>query len=292
MPEPTVLWSRWLATGRLFACAVWTIALAPVQYVASRLRLPLARRLPRFYHRTVCRILGIRFEVIGRRSRRRPTLFIANHTSYLDIPIMGAMLDASFVAKQEIKDWPIFGLLARLQNSIFVDRDAIRQAHVQTEHLRHRLAARDSLILFPEGTTSDGNRLLPFKSSLLAVAEQPVRGKHLLVQPVTVAYTHLDGMPIGHHLRPMFAWYADMELLPHLWQFAGLGRLTVTITFGEPVNSRDFASRKALCAHANTVITDSLAASLVGRWPDATPAPHRRGWLRRRRRGAGRPRPA
>lgn len=283
MAEPTVLWSRWLAVGRLTACAVWTISLAPVQYLASRFRLPLARRLPRFYHRTLCRILGIRFEIIGRRSRRRPTLFIANHTSYLDIPIMGALLDASFVAKREIKEWPIFGLLARLQNSIFVDRGAAREAHAQTEHLRHRLAARGSLILFPEGTTGDGNRLLPFKSALLAVAEQPVRGKYLLVQPVSVAYTHLDGIPLGRHLRPLFAWYGDMELMPHLWQFAGLGRLTVTVTFAEPVNARDFASRKALCAHASTVISDSFAASLTGRWPDGAPTRRRRRWLRRRR---------
>ncbi len=289
MVEPTVLWSPWLATARLTACAVWTIGLAPVQYVASRLRLPVARRLPRFYHRTLCRILGIRFEIIGRRSRRRPTLFIANHTSYLDIPIMGALLEASFVAKQEIKKWPIFGLLARLQNSIFIDRGATRQAHAQTEHLRHRLAARGSLILFPEGTTSDGNRLLPFKSALLAVAEQPVRGKSLLVQPVSVAYTHLDGIPLGHHLRPLFAWYGDMELLPHLWQLAGLGRLTVTVTFSEPVNARDFASRKVLCAHANTVIAESLAASLSGRWPDGIPAVGRRRWLRRRRPARARP---
>lgn len=293
-PEPTILWSRTLATTRLTACAVWTLALVPIQYVASRLRLPLARRLPRFYHRTTCRMLGIKLEIVGRRSRRRPTLFVANHNSYLDISIYGAVIDGSFVAKQEIADWPLFGLLAKLQRSIFVDRTATRRAHEQSARIHRRLQSRGSLILFPEGTSSDGNRVLPFKSALLAVAEQPVRGKPLIVQPVSISYTHLDGIPVGNHLRPLFAWYGDMDLMPHLWQFAGLGRLTVTVTFGEPVSAADFDSRKALSAHLHDAVTRSHAAAITGRWPEGLPAPTRRRWLRGRLRRAnrGQPRPA
>ncbi len=287
-PEPTIQWSRALATGRLTAAALWTVALVPIQYVATRLRLPLARRLPRFYHRTTCRLLGIRLEIAGQRSRRRPTLFVANHSSYLDISIYGALIGGSFVAKQEIADWPLFGLLAKLQRSIFVDRTATRDAREQMARIHRRLQSRGNLILFPEGTSSDGNRVLPFKSALLAAAEQPVRGKPLTVQPVAIAYTHLDGIPIGNHLRPMFAWYGDMDLLPHLWQFAGLGRLTVTVTFGAPVSAADFASRKDLTAHLFDAVTASHAAAITGRWPEGLPAPSRRRWLRGRRRRAPR----
>ena len=264
MTEPTVLQSRITAAARATVYVTFTLALVPVQAFALLLRLPLSRRLPLWYHRICCRLLGIRREVYGRRSRTRPTLFVANHSSYLDIPIYGALIPGSFVAKSEVAEWPLFGLLAKLQRSVFVDR-RVRTSHLQATALGRRLEGGDSIILFPEGTSDDGNHILPFKSALLSVAEYRVQGKPLTVQPVSLTYSRLDGMPIGRHLRPYFAWYGDMDMISHATDLFGLGRLTVTVLFHPTVTIDEFGSRKALAQHCHEQILRSHADSLSGR---------------------------
>ena len=264
MSEPTVFYSRVTATARATVYVAFTLALIPVQAIALLLRLPLSRRIPLWYHRICCRLLGIRLEVFGRRSRTRPTLFVANHSSYLDIPIYGALIPGSFVAKSEVAEWPLFGLLAKLQRSVFVDR-RVRTSHLQATALGRRLEAGDSMILFPEGTSDDGNHILPFKSALLSVAEYRVRGEPLTVQPVSLTYSRVDGVPIGRHLRPFYAWYGDMDMVSHAADLVALGRLTVTVSFHPPVTIDEFGSRKALAQHCRAQIMRSHADALSGR---------------------------
>ncbi len=264
MSETTVHNARITAVARASVYAAFTLALIPVQAIALLLRLPLSRRIPLWYHRICCRLLGIRLEVFGRRSRIRPTLFVANHTSYLDIPIYGALIPGSFVAKSEVAGWPLFGILAKLQRSVFVDR-RVRTSHLQATALGQRLEAGDSMILFPEGTSDDGNHILPFKSALLSVAEFRAKGEPLTVQPVSLTYSRVDGLPIGRHLRPFYAWYGDMDLLGHAAELVGLGRLTVTVSFHPPVTIDQFGSRKALAQHCYTQIVGSHSDALSGR---------------------------
>lgn len=285
MPAPTVVGSPFAGVVRMLLYVVWTMLLLPAQALCVALRLPLARRLPRFYHRMCCRLLGIRLEVYGRQSRERPTLFVGNHTSYLDIEIYGALIDGSFVAKAEIADWPLFGLLAKLQRSVFVDRK-VGTSKKQAEMLRGRLEAGDSMILFPEGTTGDGTHVAPFRSSLLAAAEIEIGGRKISVQPVSVTFARLDGIPLGRHLRPFYAWYGDMELVPHMRQLAGLGRLSVTVVFHDPVTVDQFASRKALTQHCYETVARGHADALSGRIQPPAGASGARRWIRFR----GRPR--
>ena len=280
MSEPTILFKPLLGAARLTAYLAWTILLIPVQAVAVGLRLPLGRRLPRFYHTTCCRLLGIRLQVIGKRCRTRPTLYVSNHSSYLDITVFGALLGASFVAKAEVTRWPLFGLLAKLQRSVFVDR-RLKSTRGQIAQIRARLARRDRLIMFAEGTSSDGVGVLPFKSALFSVADVVIKERPLPVQPVTVAYTRLDGIPIGRHLRPFFAWYGDMALAPHLWQLLCLGQTTATVVFHDPVTIRDFSSRKALADHCQAAVAQGYAQAIGGEWAGY------RGRRRRRRATAG-----
>ena len=275
MGAATVLKSPALGVCRLLLYAGWTIALIPLQAGAVALRLPLGHRLPNFYHATCCRILGLRLQVIGHRSKIRPTLFVANHCSYLDIMVFGALLRASFVAKAEVADWPFFGLLAKLQRSVFIDREP-KSARKQIQKIKDRLDRRDRLIMFPEGTSGDGVRVLPFKSALMAIAETGAGGKRLKVQPVTIAYTRLDGAPIGRHLRPFFNWYGDMELAPHLWQFVCLGRPTVTVVFHDAVTLDEFGTRKALSEHCQAVVAQGYVDAVSGRWATARQRRRRR----------------
>tara|TARA_Y100001958_G_C21029254_1_gene402888 strand:- start:181 stop:807 length:627 start_codon:yes stop_codon:yes gene_type:complete len=198
-----------------------------------------------------------------------PVLFACNHTSYSDIAILGSLLPASFVAKAEVAGWPLFGVLAKLQRTVFVDRRATKATKQRDEMIR-RLENGDNLILFPEGTSSDGNAVLPFKSALFSVAQVEPHGRPLLVQPVSLAYTRLDGMPVGRALRPYFAWYGDMTLAPHFWEVAGLGHTTVDVVFHSPVTIAGYESRKALADHCQAVISRGVSAANAGRL-DALP---------------------
>jgi len=264
--------SRLLALSRLLPYLVINLALIPIQFVALKLDIRLSRRLPLTYHRLVARILlGIRIDLRGQMSSRRPTLFVSNHSSYMDIEILGSLIEGSFVAKAEVADWPFFGLLAKLQRTVFVQREA-KHVRTQKDVLTERLESGENLILFAEGTSNDGNRTLPFKSSLFAVAAfRHQDGTPLVVQPVSIAYTHLDGIPLGRHLRPFFAWYGDMDLVPHLWHLVGLGKLTVRVHFHDPVTIDEFSSRKAIADYCHRVVADGMTAALYGR--PISPAP-------------------
>ncbi len=250
-----------LRTTRAVAYLALTLPLMPVQAAFVALRSRWARRFPVAYHGICCRILGIALECHGTRSTQRPTLFVVNHSSYFDIPILGAVVEGSFVAKAEVAGWPIFGWLAKLQRTVFVARTDRAGAARQRDEIRRRLDDGDNLILFPEGTSNDGIHLLPFKTTLFAAAED----ERVLVQPVSVVFHRLDGIPLGRFYRPFFAWYGDMSMGPHLWKALGMGQLTVTIRFHEPVRLKDFGSRKSLADHCRREIEQGLANALAGR---------------------------
>jgi 1-acyl-sn-glycerol-3-phosphate acyltransferase len=246
----------------------------PVQAVGLALRRSWVATFPRFYHRRCCRILGLRVRTIGRPTSARPVLFAANHVSYLDITVLSSVLPASFIAKREVASWPLFGWLAKLQRSVFIDRQ-VRSTAQQRDSIAERLAAKDALILFPEGTSGDGNHVLPFKSALFSVAD---RGP-VIVQPVSVAYTRLDGIPLGRVLRPLLAWYGDMAMARHLWTMLGLGTVEIVIEFHQPTTLAECGSRKALARYCEERVVAGVAGALSGRRGSArepTPAEQRR----------------
>lgn len=256
---------RRLARALLYLA--FTLPLMPIQWLLVALKSPLARGLPIFYHATCCRhILGFEVRRYGAPAPARPTLFVANHTSYLDIPILSSVTEGCFIAKAEVATWPLFGWLAKLQRSVFIERRAQRTAE-HRDVIRERLQQGDKLILFPEGTSHDGMRVLPFKSALFSAADHEVDDTPVTVQPVTIAYLRLDGMPLGRFYRPVLAWYGDMELGSHLWMMLGLGTIDVAVIFHPPVTLAMFGSRKALAEHCHRVVSDGLAAALAGRLP-------------------------
>ena len=256
--------STFLATCRLALYLPLTLILIPVQFTALALGLRVATRLPVHYHSLVCRIFGIDRVVGGSISLARPTLFVANHCSYIDIEVLGSIIEGSFIAKREVAKWPFFGMLAKLQRTVFVERNR-RHAGIHRDAMAARFEAGDDLILFPEGTSNDGSRVLPFKSALFSLAEIGGDGGPINVQPVSIAYTHLDGIPLGRHMRPFVAWYGDMDLLPHLWALLGLGRLTVRVDFHRSVTIADFASRKEMADYCQRVVGGGVTAATYAR---------------------------
>jgi len=241
------------ALARLLIYFPGTLVLIPFQALLVALRLDYARHFPRLYHRYCCRVFGFDVQQRGTVSPVRPILFVANHTSYIDIPVIGSLIDASFIAKAEIAGWPFFGWLAKLQRTVFVDRRG-RKAADQRDEIAARLAAGDSLVLFPEGTSGDGRAVLPFKSALFAVAETNDAVPPLTVQPVSITYTRLDGLPLGRALRPYLSWFGGMELMPHLFALMGLGSVTVEVHFHPVLDAAAFPSRKALAEVCRQII--------------------------------------
>jgi 1-acyl-sn-glycerol-3-phosphate acyltransferase len=254
-----------LASFRLTGLILVTLPLVPIQMAALRWSDNWSRRLPRFYHRCCLRLCGVSVQTVGAPAPGRPVVFVANHISYLDIPLLASLAEVVFIAKADIRNWPVAGLLARLQRSVFVAR---RRTTVGSEgdELRTRLAEGHNLVLFGEGTTGDGNRVLPFRSAFLAVAERRDDAPAPQVQPLTIAYTQLDGMPIGRAFRQTVAWNGAAELAGHAWTLLGLGKIRATVVFHPPLDPAAFASRKALTQECERVIAAALPQLNAGRF--------------------------
>jgi 1-acyl-sn-glycerol-3-phosphate acyltransferase len=270
---------RLRAAGLLAGFMLSAILLMPAQALALKLDLRFSKRLPNLYHRFLCRLVGIRVVIRGEPYAGGACLIVANHTSWLDIPIMASLQPCSFVAKSEVAGWPFFGTLARLQETVFVERERrARTAHSRNE-IHSRIARGDRLVLFPEGTSSDGNRVLPFKSALMSVAQLTIvngdedREDDLVVQPLSVTYSRLHGLPMGRQFRPFFAWYGDMELFPHLWEAFALGPIDVMVEYHKPVTIREVGNRKALAVYCEKCCREGMARALTGRWDEAAAMP-------------------
>lgn len=251
-----------LAISRLGTYVLLTLVLLPFQLAGMLACAPLARTIPLLHHRAGARILGLDIRTEGRREDHGATLYVANHVSYYDIIVLGALLPGRFVAKREVAGWPGFAQLAWLTRTIYIDRRT-RGARNEIDQLRTVLARGDRLIVFPEGTSSDGVRVLPFKSTLFA----SVAGAKVRVQPVSVRYTRLGDCPISHVDRPLCAWYGDMDLMPHLWRSLMQDRIGVTVRFHPAIAADGVADRKELARLARAPIAGDLAE----RAPDLTP---------------------
>lgn len=249
----------------LSAFAALTLPLMPLQWLFTKAWPSMARRFPMHYHRMVLRILGIRLKIVGEPPLQGPILLACNHVSWLDIPVLSAVAPLSFIAKREVGGWPFFGTLARLQRTVFVDRDRRHKTGESRDEMQERLKQGDILVLFAEGTSGDGRTVLPFKSAFFGAAEF----EGVLVQPVTVAYAGHRAMPMTRRHMPFFAWYGDMELPPHLWQAVAMGPIEVTVICHKPLSLSGELTRKALARHAETEVRRGLVAAL-----------HRRGEMR------------
>ncbi|TDR87162.1 lysophospholipid acyltransferase family protein [Enterovirga rhinocerotis] len=248
---------------RLAMLALVLAALVPVQIVAARRHHRLAGRLPVVFHRILLRLLGIRVHVEGTPpSGAVPTLILSNHVSWLDIPVLASLAPLSFIAKSEIAAWPVIGALARLQRCVFIDRARkVATAEVNAV-VAHRLAEGDAIVLFPEGTTGDGIRLLPFRSSLVGAARAALTEPSLAaiaLQPVAIAYRRREGLPITRREMPQIAWYGDMDLAPHLAAFLRGGVVDVTVAWGEPIPFHAATDRKRATAAAAAAVRASMA---------------------------------
>jgi 1-acyl-sn-glycerol-3-phosphate acyltransferase len=248
---------------RLLLLGLCSLVLVPLQMLALRLGWSATLHvLPVWFHRALLRIFNVRVIERGTPPGRAATIVVSNHVSWLDIPVIGSLHPLSFIAKSEIEGWPVVGFMATLQRSVFIDRQRRKATAEVNDALAHRLVKGEVIVLFAEGTTGDGNRLLPFRSSLVGAAQTALMHdsvERVLLQPLAITYTHRHGLPVTRRDRPFIAWYGDMDLASHLKMFIRGIPLDVVVTWGEPMPFN--GNRKQATAFAEAEVRRALRAA-------------------------------
>jgi 1-acyl-sn-glycerol-3-phosphate acyltransferase len=257
----------WLLARRVrvirrgLAVLAWTLPAMLIQAVCLVLPGRAKVGFAQVYWAVFARLIGIRVRVIGSAARRdagRPVIYVSNHSSWIDIPVVGGVLDGCFVAKTDVGSWPVIGTIARLGRTVFVSRSRSSTGR-ERDIMRAVLKAGDNLILFPEGTSSDGSRVLPFRTSFFAAAEAGDPADLPLIQPVSVVYDRLGGLPAGRACRPVFAWYGDMDIASHFWRLTQHIGLRATVLLHTPLDPARFADRKALSQAVWQIVADGAS---------------------------------
>lgn len=243
-----------------------TIIGIPLQWLALRLKAPGRRTIPMLYHRIVCATLGIRRVVRGTPPKGTAMLIVANHVSWLDICVLSSLMPLSFIAKSEVGTWPVVSLLARLQRTVFIDRTRRTDTFRTNGAVAERLQAGDAIVLFAEGTTGDGTRVLPFRSALVGAARQALASegtREVVLQPLAITYVRRDGLPVLRGDAPDIAWHGDMELAPHLKGILSGGAIDVQIAWGDPIPFDATTSRKDATRQAEDQVRANVREALA-----------------------------
>ena len=231
------------------AIIIWRMALGKSRYFLL---------LPRLFHRLTLKIFCIKVAVSGETqslhtARPPQTVYVGNHLSYIDIPVLGSILPAYFIAKNDVKGWPVLGPLATLARTIYIDRDPQKSGRT-LQTIKERLHHQESLILFPEGTSTDGRGVFPFKSSGFQIFLDK-EFNNILLQPFAITLDNYgdNGM--------LYTWHGDQTLEPHLWRLAKSKGLTVTVTLFPPIRHALAENRKKLAFQCFTPVSECVTSN-------------------------------
>lgn len=250
-------WLRVLARGSVLGTLVFgglgvLLLVRLIELPLCGARRPVTPFITQFVCRNAFRILGVGYATRGALMPHHGAV-VANHTSWLDIFALNARKRIYFVSKAEVAGWPGIGWLARATGTVFIERDR-RQARAQTEVFRERLNAGHKLLFFPEGTSTDGLRVLPFKTTLFeAFFTQDLRAD-CFIQPVSLVYH-----PPAGEAPDFYGWWGDMDFGPHLLKTLAAPRQgRVELIYHAPLRVADFEDRKTLAAAAETAVRAGL----------------------------------
>jgi 1-acyl-sn-glycerol-3-phosphate acyltransferase len=241
----------------LSAAALILIFGAPVRWLAVNRGWRSADGLPVLFHRALCAALGVRVRVHGRPASTRPQLVVSNHISWLDIPVLGSMRPAEFLAKKEVGAGRVVRALLALQGVSLVDRSRRGGIPAVNAKIAGRMRDGAAVILFAEATTGDANRLLRFRSSHFEAVRQTLGiggAGQAIVQPIFIAYARREGLPLGRSERPTIAWYGDMSFFDHLWRLLAAGRIDCDIYWGPPIPFFRDSNRKEVARRTEDTV--------------------------------------
>lgn len=239
---------------------VITILLLPIQVLFHVLNIQASYTLPMYYHRIFIKLLGIKITIKGEISNK-PGLIVSNHGSWVDIFLISSILRTVFVAKNDVSKWPIISLLAKLQKTIFIDRNNPRKLIRTIKDIEKRILKNEKIVIFAEGTSSDGNKILPFKSSIFLICDL-MKEKNINIQPISIAYIKYNGLAIDRTSRPLIAWYGNMNLLSHLFNMIKSGSFDIEITFHNKIDLSEKKSRKEISSECEEKIRNGFLQSL------------------------------
>tara|TARA_B100000900_G_C20534458_1_gene697758 strand:- start:108 stop:764 length:657 start_codon:yes stop_codon:yes gene_type:complete len=212
------------------------------------------------YHKIILRLLSVNISINGKMGDDG-TLIVSNHASWIDIFIISSIVKTSFVSKSEVSKWPLVSWLANLQKTIFINRNKPKELVKTASEIQDRISKKQNIVLFPEGTSSDGNKVLPFKSSIFILCELE-ESKNISIQPMSIAYTKYNGLTMSRIERTLIAWYGDMNLIGHLYKLIRSGTFEVEITFHNRIDISEKKSRKDIAQECETVIRNGFLKSL------------------------------
>tara|TARA_B100001989_G_C24547413_1_gene471897 strand:+ start:886 stop:1665 length:780 start_codon:yes stop_codon:yes gene_type:complete len=241
----------------IFLCLIVT----PIQLVVLAFtKGPNAYIIPHLWHKAVCMIFRIKIRCTGKPERNDQVIFIGNHISYLDISVIASILqNASFVAKKDVEGWAVFGFLSKLQQTAFISRSK-EDAAKEKLALDTMLYNGKNLIIFPEGTSTDGKEVLPFKSSLFAICFKE-NLKNIKLQPFTLQMISTNGQKISSQEdRDIYSWHINMDtpLEQHLWAFAKSKGAEISLVFHPAINAHDYSNRKTLAKTCHDAVSKEL----------------------------------
>lgn len=246
----------------VFCYLPFLIVFVPLQFLITRLGLDW-NVIPRWFHWFGCTFLGMQVKVIGTPSTDRPTLIVSNHISWTDIIAVGSKADVTFVAKSEIQKWFFVGFMASLQRTLYVDRKRRGDAHRASQEMGKRMASGGAVLLFAEGQSDLGTHVLPFRSALIGAAQHAMLeagAGEVLIQPLTIAYTKLQGLPVGRTDRSMIAWIKSKSIQQNIREILTGGTREVTLAFGTPRPLDAKSDRKLVAKEAENEVRRMLVA--------------------------------
>ncbi|WP_374621471.1 lysophospholipid acyltransferase family protein [Devosia sp.] len=246
----------------IFCYLPFMLVFVPLQFLITRLGLDW-NFIPRWFHWFGCKFLGMRVKVIGTPSTRRATLVVSNHISWTDIIAVGSKADVTFVAKSEVKKWFFVNFMATLQRTLYVDRKRRSDAHRASREMGRRMASGGAVLLFAEGQSDLGTHVLPFRSALIGAAQHAMEeagAGEVMIQPLTIAYTRLQGLSVGRTDRSFIAWIKSKSFRQNLKEILTGGTREVTLAFGTPRVLVAGADRKQVAREMESEVRRMLVA--------------------------------
>jgi lyso-ornithine lipid O-acyltransferase len=241
---------------------------APIQALARRRRWALSRKIPVFFARTICTLLGLRVHFEGQGLiGPKPRMIVANHVSWSDILALASLETPCFVAKSEVAGWPVLGVFAKVQDTIFVRRDSRADVPRVNALMAQKMVAGEDVLLFGEGTSSDGAGVLSFKPSHFAAAREALRlfpdVAEVTIQPAAIVYTHARREPLDEKSRRALAWFGDADLAPHIWLLLKSAPVDCMVRFGPSLAFRADSDRKAVALETENRVRALAAAQIA-----------------------------
>ena len=247
----------------VFIIVPFLIVAIPLQWLILLLHLPFWNVLPRIFHRLAAHFLGLRVRLIGKPETGKATLVVANHISWIDIIAIGSVANVSFVARDELNKWPVVGFFSRMQRTIFVSASPRDAARTATSEMARRMVGGGAVCLFAEGRSDVGTHVMPFRSGLVAASQTALidaGARYVSIQPVTIAYTHLQGLPITRPERALVAWIKAKSVAENIWDILTSGTRDVTVAFGRPMPLAEGSNRKEITRRAENEVRRMLVA--------------------------------